>query len=153
MENKWIKILALFPALSRITKMKKFYVISRLWAWPYFSFFVYGSSKITWTMLGLVLSFITFLTEGWRRCIYRFAMFDSHCLCNNRPGLVCTKKWRWIFPMLIIYYHHNTTMDMWGLRCSRLCLQAADRQGFSRWEASFSAGEHVLGSPLPITEQ
>lgn len=45
-------------------------------------------------------------------------------------------------------------MDIWGLRrCSRPCLQTAVRQGFSRWEVSFCAGEHVLGSPLPITEQ
>lgn len=85
------------------------------------------------------ISSITRSTDSWRGCIYIFTMLDSHCLYTNGQGLVFTKKQRRIFSMLILYDHHNTTTDVWGLRMQH--------------RGILSAGEHSLGSPQPITEQ
>lgn len=150
MEKRWIKILALFRALS-LNNNEDILCDFKTLGLALFQLFCVWVIQDHLNNAGLSFSLSS---HSWQWG-GEDAFTDLQCLIHT----VCVTTGQALYvqrneEFLILSYHHNTTMDIWGLRrCSRPCLQTADRQGLSRWEASFSAGEHVLGSPLPITEQ
>lgn len=83
------------------------------------------------------------------------AFLDLQCLIHDvymptRETLCVQRKEKEFYTMLIVYYHQDTTTDMWGLRgCSRSCLQTSDSRGFSSQETFSQQENTVWGHQFP----